>query len=62
MTNRNSTKEKLTEYIEKAAGVKLTEFHDQLKTFRADLSKQHVVSRSRMMRIRLKFQSMICIK
>ena len=46
MANRNSTKEKLTEYIEKDAGVKLTEFHDQLKTFRADLSKQHVVSRS----------------
>ena len=62
MTNRNSTKEKLTEYIEKDAGVKLTEFHDQLKTFRADLSKQHVVSRSRMMQIRHKFQSMICLK
>ena len=44
VANRNSTKEKLTEYIEKDAGVKLTEFHDQLKTFRADLSKQHVVS------------------
>ena len=44
VANRNSTKEKLTEYIEKDAGVKLTEFHDQLKAFRADLSKQHVVS------------------
>ena len=44
VANRNSTKEKLTEYIEKDAGVKLTEFHNQLKTFRADLSKQHVVS------------------
>ena len=47
VANRNSTKEKLTEYIEKAAGVKLTEFHNQLRTFRADLSKQHVVSQSK---------------
>ena len=44
VANRNSTKDKLTEYIEKDAGVKLTEFHDQLKAFRADLSKHHVVS------------------
>ena len=47
MANRNSTKEKLTEYIEKDAGVRLTEFHNQLKAFRADLSKQHIVSQSK---------------
>ena len=46
VTNRSSTKRKLTEYIEKDAGVKLTKFHNQLKAFRADLSKQHVVSLS----------------
>ena len=49
MANRNSTKEKLTEYIEKDAGVRLTEFHNQLKTFRADLSKQHIVSQSKLL-------------
>ena len=49
VANRNSTKKKLTEYIEKDAGVKLTEFHDQLKTFCADLSKQHIVSQRKLL-------------
>ena len=38
--SRSKTKEKLVEYLEKDAGVKVTEFHQRLKAFRASVSKQ----------------------
>ena len=42
--SRSETKEKLVEYLEKDAGMKVTEFHERLKAFRASVSSKHCVS------------------
>ena len=42
--SRSENKEKLVEYLEKDAGVKVTELHERLKAFRASVSSKHCVS------------------
>ena len=42
--SRSKTKEKLVEYLEKDAGVKVPELHGRLKAFRASVSSKHCVS------------------
>ena len=44
--SRSKTKEKLVEYMENGAGVKVTEFHEKHKAFRACVSSKHCVSHS----------------